>query len=78
MKFYVLLAVLSLTSAFNPVYASDVNTAEDENIGYCSELAQQDGIEDETEKYQFIKECQESFKASTSETEAVQPDQQMN
>lgn len=78
MKFFVLLAVLALTSAFNPVYASDVNSTEDENYSYCNELAQRDGIEDEAEKSQFVKECVDSFKASNSETDVEKSDQQMN
>lgn len=78
MKFYVLLSVLTLASVFSPVHASDVNSTEDENYGYCTELAQNDGIEDESEKSQFVNECLESFKTSSSETDVEKSNQQMN
>ena len=69
MKFYALLAVLTLTSALNTVSAADMNVSEDDNYGYCAEQAAREGIENESEKALFINECIESFKAPGTESE---------
>lgn len=61
MKFSALLAVMALAVTVNPVYATEMNTSDDETYAYCNEQAERDGVENMDEKTQYIKDCVESF-----------------
>ncbi|MDH5611789.1 MAG: hypothetical protein OEY66_04970 [Gammaproteobacteria bacterium] len=61
MKFLVVLAILSITTAFNSAYATEAGADSDNVTAYCEEQAQLAGIEDNIEKQEYIKDCAESY-----------------
>ncbi|MDH5765335.1 MAG: hypothetical protein OEZ38_04895 [Gammaproteobacteria bacterium] len=67
MKFVTLLAVLSLTTVLNPVYATEMANADDDIVSYCNEQAQLAGIEDAAEKAQYVNECIESYEVPAAD-----------
>ena len=60
MKYFALLAALSLATTINTVYATEVTSSDDEAIAYCNEQGELSGIENTEEKKQYIKDCIES------------------
>ena len=61
MKFAVYLAALTLTATLGTAYASDTASPEDDIAGYCKNQAELAGVEDMSEKSQYIQDCVESF-----------------
>ena len=70
MKLAILLALLSLSSILNTVYANEENASVgDDTAAFCDEQAQLAGIEDADEKRQFVKDCMESYGASSGDSQ---------
>jgi len=67
MKFYALLSILLALTTVNTASASDAVITDNENYAYCNEQAQRESLADEGERAEYIAECIESFRASTSE-----------
>ena len=72
MKFSALLAILSLTMAFNTASATEMAGADDD-LSYCNEQVQLAGIEDAEEKNQYVKDCMDSM--GTPQGDYQQPGQ---
>ena len=69
MKFSALLAIFALTMSLNTAYATEDSGPDDDISSYCKEQADRDGIEDASEKSQFVKECIESYNVPTGENQ---------
>ena len=70
MKITTLLALLTLSSIFNTVYATEEDFRSiDDYATFCSEQAQLAGIEDGDEMNQYIKECLESYGITTDDSQ---------
>ena len=69
MKIAELLAILSLSAVLNVAYATEMESADNDNVAYCNEQAEMAGIDDAQEKKQYVEECVESFTAESGETQ---------
>lgn len=67
MKLALLFVILTLSS-FNTIYATEADNSSNDYAFYCDEQAQLAGIEETTEKNEYIKDCIESFGMPTDNT----------
>ncbi len=67
MKQVIVLTFLSLIFSF-PVFAADDSIESDQDIlAYCEEQAASAGIEDATEKSQYVQDCAANFGVTVAE-----------
>ena len=67
MKTTVLLLLASLTTSIGMVSAEEASNSDDYYKQYCTDQAEQAGIENEEEFKQYVKDCLESYIGPSSE-----------
>ena len=67
MKTTVLLLLASLAASIGTVSAEEASNSDDYYKQYCTDQAEQAGIENEEEFKQYVKDCLESYIGPTGE-----------